>query len=80
MDYFYYERGTVMCKKILFCNLSYMKFYNEITEYDKPCNGGKYVNDNNYAHEKIILKYMMMIFVMVMYQDMIEVKSWTYLR
>jgi len=52
VDYFYYERGTVMCKKILFCNLSYMKFYNEITEYDKPCNGGKYVNDNNYAHEK----------------------------
>ena len=30
--------------------------------------------------KKIILKYMMMIFVMVMYQDMIEVKSWTYLR
>ena len=30
--------------------------------------------------KKIILKYMMMIFVMVMYQDMIAVKSWTYLR
>ena len=30
--------------------------------------------------KKIILKYMMMIFVMVMYQDMTEVKSWIYLR
>ena len=39
-------------KRILFCNITYMKYYQGITEDDKPTNGGSYVKDNDDAGEK----------------------------
>lgn len=38
-------------KKILFCNIAWMKNYKGITDDDKPINGGSWVVDNNDAHE-----------------------------
>ena len=38
-------------RKILFCNIAWMKFYKGVTEDDKPVNGGAYVTINNDAHE-----------------------------
>ena len=33
-------------KKIVFCNIAYMKYYQGITDDDKPVNGGSYVEEN----------------------------------
>ncbi|SCP98379.1 tetratricopeptide repeat protein [Anaerobium acetethylicum] len=38
-------------KKVIFCNIAWMKEYKGITEDDKPKNGGAYVGQNQYAHE-----------------------------
>lgn len=37
--------------KVLFCNIAWMKFYNGITEDDKPINGGAFVSENNEGGE-----------------------------
>ncbi|WP_235829608.1 hypothetical protein [Clostridium nigeriense] len=39
-------------RKILFCNIAWMKNYRGINEEDKPINGGKWVEENNKAHEE----------------------------
>lgn len=38
--------------KIIFCNVSYMKNYIGKTEYDMPEGAGRWVKENNDAHEK----------------------------
>lgn len=37
--------------RVLFCNIAWMKYYNGITEYDKPVNGGSWVKENENATE-----------------------------
>lgn len=37
---------------LVVCRVTYMKFYNGITEDDSPVNGGSYVTENNDAYEK----------------------------
>jgi len=39
-------------KPMIVCRTTYMKFYDGITEDDKPVNGGSYVSTNNDAFEK----------------------------
>ena len=39
-------------RRVLFCNVAYMKYYIGITEDDFPINGGKYVNEEFDATEK----------------------------
>ena len=39
-------------KRILFCNITYMKYYQGITKEDKPVNGGSYIGDTGDAIEK----------------------------
>ena len=41
-----------MKKKILFCNIAYMKNYKGITDDDKPSFGGSYVDETGDAQEK----------------------------
>lgn len=38
-------------KKILFCNIAWMKYYKGVNEDDIPINGGEWVKKNKYAHE-----------------------------
>lgn len=38
--------------KILFCNIAWMNYYQGIAENDVPAGGGKYVDENDDAHEK----------------------------
>lgn len=38
-------------KKILFCNIAWMKYYQGVTEGDIPRNGGKYVQENQFGNE-----------------------------
>ncbi|MBR6106374.1 MAG: hypothetical protein IKQ39_00015 [Oscillospiraceae bacterium] len=38
--------------RVLFCNIAYMKFYNGITQDDRPINGGEYVRIHGDAEEK----------------------------
>lgn len=38
-------------KPIIFVRVADMKYYQGITESDKPLNGGSYVNETGYAHE-----------------------------
>lgn len=38
--------------RVLFCNITYMKYYKGITDEDKPVNGGKYIKDTGDANEK----------------------------
>ena len=38
-------------RKVLFCNIAWMKNYRGCSKSDMPINGGKYVSDNHYAHE-----------------------------
>lgn len=38
-------------KKVVFCEIAWMKYYAGITEEDKPLNGGKYVKENNEGGE-----------------------------
>lgn len=33
-------------KKVVFCRVAWMKYYNGVAEDDKPMNGGSYVNEN----------------------------------
>ena len=52
-------------RRVLFCNVAYMKYYIGITEDDFPINGGKYVNEEFDATEKynffeVIFMYTMM--------------------
>lgn len=35
--------------RILFCNIAWMKYYNGITDDDKPENGGSWVKENGNA-------------------------------
>lgn len=37
--------------RVLFCNIAWMKYYNGITDDDKPENGGSWVKENNNATE-----------------------------
>ena len=37
--------------RILFCNIAWMKYYNGITDDDKPENGGSWVKENGNATE-----------------------------
>lgn len=37
---------------LVICRVSYMKYYNGISEDDAPINGGKYVEENHYALEE----------------------------
>lgn len=37
--------------RVLFCNVAWMKNYNGLTKYDKPVNGGKYIDDNEEGAE-----------------------------
>ncbi|MBQ5564078.1 MAG: hypothetical protein IIT39_11955, partial [Clostridia bacterium] len=39
-------------KRILFCNITYMKYYQGITEEDKPTNDGAYVENTGDAMEQ----------------------------
>ena len=38
-------------RKVLFCNIAWMKNYRGCSESDMPINGGKYVSDTHDAHE-----------------------------
>lgn len=40
-------------KKIVFCNIAYMKYYCGSTEEDTPMNGGKYIGENKDGGEAI---------------------------
>ena len=37
--------------RVLFCNIAWMKYYNGITEEDKPINGGAYIKENENGGE-----------------------------
>lgn len=37
--------------RVLFCNIAWMKYYNGITDDDKPANGGSWVKENENATE-----------------------------
>lgn len=39
------------CRKIIFCNIAYMKYYRGVTDEDKPSNGGRWVEENGTAYE-----------------------------
>lgn len=45
-------RNEIYGKRVLFCNISYMKEYKGITDNDVPINGGKFVDENANAWEK----------------------------
>lgn len=38
-------------KKVIFCEVAWMKNYCGVTEDDKPSNGGKYIDENGYGGE-----------------------------
>lgn len=37
--------------RVLFCNVAWMKYYDGISEDDKPINGGKYIDENGEGSE-----------------------------
>ena len=39
-------------RRVLFCNIAYMKYYSGITKEDMPVNGGRYVREESDAMEK----------------------------
>ena len=42
---------TMKNEKVIFCNIAWMKYYNGITDDDKPENGGSWVKENGNATE-----------------------------
>ena len=49
----YYEGRDIMNeRRVLFCNIAYMKYYRGITKEDMPVNGGRYVREESDAMEK----------------------------
>ena len=46
-----HKQGVSKMKKIVFCNIAWMKNYCGITEEDKPQNGGSYVEENGEGAE-----------------------------
>ena len=38
--------------KVLFCKISYMKYYKGACSIDQPYNGGAFVEENGYGHEE----------------------------
>lgn len=38
-------------EKIVFCEVTWMKYYHGVSEDDKPKNGGKYIKENNFGGE-----------------------------
>ncbi|MDE7207820.1 MAG: hypothetical protein K2N90_11815, partial [Lachnospiraceae bacterium] len=43
--------GKITLKKVVFCEIAWMKYYNGISEDDKPMNGGKYIKENGEGGE-----------------------------
>ena len=38
-------------KKVVFCEITWMKYYGGVTENDRPKNGGKYIAENETGGE-----------------------------
>ena len=51
-------------KKVVFCEIAWMKYYSGVSEDDQPVNGGKYVKENK--EEKFIILPRTIISVMDM--------------
>ena len=38
--------GVEIMKKVIFCEIAWMKYYAGVNDSDKPMNGGKYIDEN----------------------------------
>ena len=46
-----YTMGKITLKRVVFCEVAWMKYYNGISDDDKPMNGGKYIKENGEGGE-----------------------------
>lgn len=47
-----FDTSIINKRRVLLCNIAYMNYYQGITDYDKPFNGGNYVKKYKDAYEK----------------------------